>query len=191
MSLAEGQHSGAATAPTLCSGGGHKHSRLAIQSSRAARSFVWTKSPVGKSFPRGQIDGFDWIGFFQNSIVKSSTCLETISTSNQKWTHSCKYGGGDGPRVPLVSPIAVIELPGYSELKVWFVELITLSNVRFYALHLDSKRNFNCRSEAVSWRNIRFWSRCTFLRLLICYLQFRQGNRARPKGHHKHSIRAL
>jgi hypothetical protein len=84
------------------------------------------KRPVRNSSPRGQIDGFDWIGFFQNGIVKSSTFLQTISTSNQKWTHLCKYGGGDGPRVPLVSPIAVIELPGYSELKVWFVELITL-----------------------------------------------------------------
>lgn len=84
------------------------------------------KRPVRNSSPWGQIDGFDWIGFFQNGIVKSSTFLQTISTSNQKWTHLCKYGGGDGPRVPLVSPIAVIELPGYSELKVWFVELITL-----------------------------------------------------------------
>ena len=173
--------------PPSGSGGGDKHSRFNRDGRREASH--GQKRPVGKSFPRRQIDGFDWIGFFQNSIVKSSTCLETISTSNQKWTHSCKYGGGHGPSVPLVSPIAVIDLPGYSEPKVWFVELITLS--RFYALHLDSKRSFRCRSEAVSWRNIRFWSRCTFFRLLICYLQFKQGNRARPKGHHKHSIRAL
>jgi hypothetical protein len=103
------------------SGRGHKHSRFNREGQRVGTK----KRPVTESFPRGQIDGFDWSGFFQNGIVKSSTFLEIISTSNQKWTHSCKYGGGDGPRVPLVSPIAVIELLGYSELKVWFVELVT------------------------------------------------------------------
>lgn len=110
--------------PPSGSGGGHKHSRFNRE--RAARSFVRTKTPSGKEilFFGDKSTGLTGSAS-SNSIVKSSTYLETISTSNQEWTHSCKYGGGDGPRVPLVSPIAVIELPGYSELKVWFVELIT------------------------------------------------------------------